>query len=201
MLVKKYGNRRLYDTDTSRYVTLDEIAERVHHGEDIRVVDAKTGHDLTQTVLAQIILESRGAAKLLPVPLLKQLVRMRDDALADFFGRYVTWALEVYLRLRSGTRSMLPFDPFAGLSMAPPVLSRFFGGGSTSSNERPASDAPPPMPTPVPPPDPDAANASVEPELAALRRELEELKAAVKGKKRAKKRKKVKKAQPKPEAE
>ncbi|MCA9658353.1 MAG: hypothetical protein KC486_08415 [Myxococcales bacterium] len=203
MLVKKYGNRRLYDTDTSRYVTLDEIAERVHHGEDIRVVDAKTGHDLTQTVLAQIILESRGAAKLLPVPLLKQLVRMRDDALADFFGRYVTWALEVYLRLRSGTRSMLPFDPFAGLSMAPPVLSRFFGGGgSNSGNERPASDAPPPpMPTPVPPPDPDAAHASVEPELAALRRELDELKAAVKGKKRAKKRKKVKKAQPKPEAE
>ena len=200
MLVKKYGNRRLYDTDTSRYVTLDEIAERVHHGEDIRVVDAKTGHDLTQTVLAQIILESRGAAKLLPVPLLKQLVRMRDDALADFFGRYVTWALEVYLRLRSGTRSMLPFDPFAGLSMAPPVLSRFFGGGSSS--ERAASDAPPPpMPTPVPPPEPDAAHASVEPELAALRRELEELKAAVKGKKRAKKRKKVKKAQPDPEVE
>jgi len=194
MLVKKYGNRRLYDTDTSRYVTLDEIAERVHHGEDIQVVDAKTGRDLTQGVLAQIILESRGAAKLLPVPLLKQLVRMRDDALADFFGRYVTWALEVYLRLRSGTRSMFPFDPFAGLSMAPPMLSRFFGrGGSANQNQEPGAEAEPPVPTPVPPPEPeselkaDAAHASVDPEIAALRRELEELKVAVTGTKVAKK--------------
>ncbi|MCB9565648.1 MAG: hypothetical protein H6710_00200 [Myxococcales bacterium] len=181
MLVKKYGNRRLYDTETSRYVTLEEIAERVHHGEELRVVDAKTGHDLTQVTLAQIILEGRGAAKLLPVPLLKQLVRMRDDALADFFGRYVTWALEVYLRLRSGTRSVLPFDPLAGLSFAPPVLSRFFGG---RSDEAPSPPPPAPEPAPEParaPEEAHAADASDASEIAALRRELDELKAAVMG--------------------
>lgn len=118
MEVKKYGNRRLYDTGGSRYVTLEEVAERVRLGEDLRVVDAKTGLDLTQVTLAQLILESRGAARLLPVPLLKQLLRMRDDALAEFFGRYVTWALEVYLRLKQGARSV--WNPFAGLGLGAP---------------------------------------------------------------------------------
>ncbi len=180
MLVKKYGNRRLYDTETSRYVTLEEIAERVHLGEDIQVVDAKSGHDLTQTVLAQLILESRGAAKLLPVPLLKQLIRMRDDALAEFFGRYVTWALEVYLRLRSSSRSVLPFDPFAGMSMAPPLLSRFFGG--RREERAPTSPSPEPeveddgegesMEESL---EADAAPAKEDSEIDDLRREIAEL--------------------------
>jgi len=55
MLVKKYGNRRLYDTEQSRYVRLDEIAERIRDGADVQVVDAKSGADLTATTLAQII--------------------------------------------------------------------------------------------------------------------------------------------------
>jgi polyhydroxyalkanoate synthesis repressor PhaR len=127
MDVKKYGNRRLYDTDASRYVTLEEVAERVRLGEDLKVQDAKTGQDLTQVTLAQIILEGRGAARLLPVPLLKQLVRMRDDALAEFFGRYVAWALDVYLRLKQGARV---WNPLAGLG-APELLARLLRGGSS----------------------------------------------------------------------
>ena len=80
MIVKKYSNRRLYDTSDSRYVTLEELAEKVRQGEDVRVVDAKTGEDLTAATLTQIIVEGRGAAKLLPVPLLTQLVRLGDSA-------------------------------------------------------------------------------------------------------------------------
>ncbi len=79
MLVKKYGNRRLYDTEQSRYVRLDEIAERIRAGADVQVVDAKTGADLTAPTLAQIIFEDRNAARLLPVPLLLQLIRMGDE--------------------------------------------------------------------------------------------------------------------------
>jgi polyhydroxyalkanoate synthesis repressor PhaR len=171
LLIKKYGNRRLYDTEASRYITLEELARQIRDGIDVQVIDAKTGHDLTQSTLAQIILEGRGAAKLLPVPLLAQLIRMRDDALADFFGRYVTWALEVYLRLRSGGR-LLPFDPFAGLSLAPPVLlSRLFSRGEPN---------PPPAPAPADP-SPDEEPPSTEAELAQLRRELEDLKRTVAG--------------------
>jgi len=170
MEVKKYGNRRLYDTEGSRYVTLEEIAERVRLGEDLRVVDAKTGLDLTQVTLAQLILESRGAARLLPVPLLKQLLRMRDDALAEFFGRYVTWALEVYLRLKQGARSV--WNPLAGLGFgAPELLSRLVRGAPVGA---PGDDAPPP-------PFPDEPPPSPQDELADLRREMDELRRALHG--------------------
>jgi len=82
VIVKKYSNRRLYDTEGSSYVTLEELADKIRQGADVRVLDAKTGEDLTQATLTQIILESRGAARLLPIPLLLQLIRMGDDALA-----------------------------------------------------------------------------------------------------------------------
>ena len=168
--VKKYGNRRLYDTEGSRYVTLEEIAERVRMGEDLKVVDAKSGHDLTQVTLAQIILESRGAARLLPVTLLKQLVRMRDDALAEFFGRYVAWALEVYLQLKGNARAVVPWNPLADLAM-PGILKRWFGG-----NPPPAAGEPTPPPFPD---EPASEGPDVSDELAALRRELAELRRTV----------------------
>jgi len=164
MEVKKYGNRRLYDSEGSRYLTLEEIAERVRLGEDLRVVDAKTGHDLTQITLAQLILESRGAARLLPAPLLKQLLRMRDDALAEFFGRYVAWALEVYLRLKQGARM---WNPLSGLGIgAPDLLTRLL-------RQSPAGDEPPPPPFPDEPPPPASDD------LADLRRELADLRRVV----------------------
>ena len=177
MEVKKYGNRRLYDTGGSRYVTLEEVAERVRLGEDLRVVDARTGLDLTQVTLAQLILESRGAARLLPVPLLKQLLRMQDDALAEFFGRYVTWALEVYLRLKDGARSV--WNPFAGLGFgAPELLARLLRGNQDGSPAgQPIDDLAPPPPFPE---EPSAPAPSTQDELAGLRREMDELKRAMK---------------------
>ena len=97
-LIKKYSNRRLYDTDASKYITLDELAEIVRKGADVKVIDASEGTDLTQTTLAQIVVESRGAAKLLPVPLLTQMIRMEDKALTEFLTLYMSWALDMYNR-------------------------------------------------------------------------------------------------------
>lgn len=181
MVVKKYGNRRLYDTESSRYITLEELAARIRAGDDVQVVDAKTGADLTQTTLAQVILESRGAARLLPVPLLKQLIRMGDDALAEFFGRYVTWALEVYLQMRHGAQAILPFTPLgAPLAMLGP-LSRLLGSVPipwTDAAARPASTTTATTATPATE-EPSAEEppfAAPQEELAALRRELDELK-------------------------
>ena len=161
MLVKKYGNRRLYDTDRSRYITLEELAESVRQGKDVRVVDAKTNEDLTTATLAQIIIEGRGAARLLPQGLLVQLIRMGDDALAEFFGQYVTWALEVYLQTKQGAQALGPFNPFGGFGMPRPF-------GFTA----------PPPPRAAPTPAPEAGGG----EVAALRRELEELKKTLKRK-------------------
>jgi len=124
LLVKKYGNRRLYDTVESRYITLEELAEKIRKGSDVQVVDAKTGADLTQPTLTQIITESRGAARLLPVPLLLQLIRMREDALAEFMGRWMTWALAVYTQARQGARTISAYNPLAMAPSPPPTRSR-----------------------------------------------------------------------------
>jgi polyhydroxyalkanoate synthesis repressor PhaR len=169
MIVKKYSNRRLYDTEDSRYITLDELAQKIRRGADVRVVDAKTGDDLTQTTLTQIILES-DAARLLPVSLLTQLVRMQDDALAEFFGRYVSAALELYNQARSGVQQVTPYFPFAQVPLqAADAFFRMFSGGPPP---RPAPPPPPPRePEPEPPPPRD--------DVADLRRELEELKRAI----------------------
>lgn len=165
MLVKKYSNRRLYDTEDSRYITLDELAEKVRRGADVKVVEAKTGEDLTQATLTQIILESN-AARLLPVPLLTQLIRMTDDALAEFFGRYVSMALEMYNQARSGAQQVAPYFPFAQVPLqAADAFMRMFGA------------APPMAPrAPAPPPAPPPEEPSPSSEVADLRRELDELK-------------------------
>ena len=191
MVVKKYGNRRLYDTTESRYITLEELADRVRGGEDVQVVDAKTGKDLTQQTLAHIILESRGAAKLLPVPLLKQLVRMGDDALGEFFGMYLSSALELYLSAKQGARAMVPYNPFMQMPMAATnAFARMFGGWGPAPAQGPPQEARPVRRSTrgraIETPTTDARAPDERPELgdtadqvAALRRELQELKHAL----------------------
>jgi polyhydroxyalkanoate synthesis repressor PhaR len=184
-VIKKYGNRRLYDTETSQYITQEELSAKVKAGSDVRVVDAKTNEDLTQVTLTQIILESRGAAHLLPIPLLLQLVRMDDHALAEFFGRYVSWALEIYMRAKQSAEALTPYNPFATVPFsAMNTVARWFGGDTP----------PPPAPTPSaysPPPPPalveEEQEQDAEPsedEVAILRREVEALKKQMKRAKR-----------------
>ncbi len=173
LTVKKYPNRRLYDTEQSRYITVDELAERVRAGRDVRVLDAKTDEDLTQTTLVQLLVEGK-RAHLLPVPLLHQLVRMGDDALAEFFGRYMTWALEVYFGVKQRASGVNPFAqvPF---DMAG-ALARLFLG-------QPQAQAPTQPLTPIPEPPQSASSAlGAQPgEIAALRRELDDLRRSVQG--------------------
>ncbi len=116
MLIKKYGNRRLYDTDQSRYITLEELADLIRRSQDddVRVVSADGGEDLTTATLTQIIVEGRGAARLLPVPLLVELIRMGDTALAEFLGKYVSWAFQVYLETKRGVEAMTSLAPWLG---------------------------------------------------------------------------------------
>lgn len=97
-IIKKYSNRRLYDTATSRYITLDELTVFIRDDQEVQVIDAKSGEDLTRATLAQIVADSRGAMELMPLPLLNQLIRMDDEALQEFMGRYMSWALQMYLQ-------------------------------------------------------------------------------------------------------
>lgn len=190
VLVKKYGNRRLYDTQDSRYVTLDELAAKIRTGTDMRIIDAQTGEDLTQATLTQIVLETGNAAKFLPVQLLTQMIRLSDDALAEFFSRYVTGALDVYLNAKRGVQAITNYNPLAQLPMAATdAIARMWMGSAFGAPPQYGYAAPPPTPYPVPAPSPDdeteempKPRAKTEPgndDVAAMRRELDELKEAL----------------------
>jgi polyhydroxyalkanoate synthesis repressor PhaR len=97
LIVKKYGNRRLYDTEASSYITLDDLARLIRSGRDVRVVDAKSGQDLTKTVLLQIISEQEKAQDLLPVSFLKKMIQIGDSSVRDALQRYLSVSLETFL--------------------------------------------------------------------------------------------------------
>lgn len=161
MLIKKYGNRRLYDTSASRYITLEELTQTIRQGAEVRVVDAKTGEDLTQATLTQVIIEGRGAGHLLPAPLLHQLIRLGDDALAEFLGKYVQISLELYLQAKQGMQAFGSLNPFGGNPFFQGALAPFAQAWSGPRTVEPAPQAP-------------------GGEVAQLKRELDELKAALK---------------------
>jgi polyhydroxyalkanoate synthesis repressor PhaR len=98
-IIRKYGNRRLYDTSAKRYVNLDEIAQMIRGGGDVQVVDAKTGEDLTRTILTQIIVEdSKNQNGGLPLEILRELVAFSDRAKHDGLMWYLRSAFDTYRR-------------------------------------------------------------------------------------------------------
>ena len=100
-MIKKYGNRRLYDTAASRYVNLDEIAGFIREGKDVRVVDAKTGKDLTRVTLTQIITEdAKDKPTGLPLELLRQLIVASDEVRQEFVMWYLKSAFEAYQKVQ-----------------------------------------------------------------------------------------------------
>jgi polyhydroxyalkanoate synthesis repressor PhaR len=94
-IVKKYANRRLYNTASSSYVTLDDLSKMVRDGDHFLVYDAKTGEDLTRSILTQIIMEEDSKGRnLLPIGFLRQLIRFYDDSLRAFLPRYLEMSME-----------------------------------------------------------------------------------------------------------
>ncbi len=94
--IKKYANRRLYNTGTSAYVTLEDLAEMVKKGEDFQVFDAKTSDDITRSVLTQIIFEQEGKVgqAMLPVAFLRQLIRFYGDSMQALVPSYLEFTLD-----------------------------------------------------------------------------------------------------------
>jgi polyhydroxyalkanoate synthesis repressor PhaR len=195
ILIKKYGNRRLYDTGDSRYITLEELAVKIRGGADVRIVDAQNNEDLTQATLTQIVLETGNAAKFLPVQLLVQMIRLSDDALAEFFSRYVTSALDLYLQAKRGMQTLSSFNPLTQIpGAATDALARMWMAspfGSPFQQQPLAAYSPPPPPQQPPQhfhaasPEDDGEPTATAPaggsrgDVAAMRRELDELKQAI----------------------
>ena len=119
--IKKYANRRLYNTGTSTYVTLEDLAAMVKEGEDFLVYDAKTGDDITRSVLAQIIFEQENKAgqNLLPTTFLRQLIRFYGDSMQMVVPKYLEQSIETLTKeqekFRKQIANTLSGTPFAPL--------------------------------------------------------------------------------------
>jgi polyhydroxyalkanoate synthesis repressor PhaR len=108
--IKKYANRRLYNTGTSTYVTLEDLASMVKSGEDFVVYDAKTGEDITRSVLTQIIFEQEnkeGAQNLLPIAFLRQLIRFYGDSMQMMVPRYLEMSIDSLTQQQEKFRSQI----------------------------------------------------------------------------------------------
>ena len=118
IVVKKYANRRLYNTETSSYVTLDDLAAMVRDGRDFVVYDAKSGEDLTRSVLTQIIVEQEGKGQnMLPISVLRQLIGLYGDNLQSLVPRYLEAAMASFTQQQEQmrdtlTKTMGGFMPF-----------------------------------------------------------------------------------------
>jgi len=116
--IKKYANRRLYDTESSTYITLDRLAQMVREGREFEVVDAKTGDDITRQVLTQIIVdeEARGGTTMLPINFLKQLIGLYGNSMQNFVPSYLEAAMDAFQRNQSAVKDAFSGNVFADLA-------------------------------------------------------------------------------------
>jgi polyhydroxyalkanoate synthesis repressor PhaR len=128
VIIKKYANRRLYDTESSSYITLEHLSVMTRKGREFKVVDAKSGDDITHSVLTQIIVEeeNRGTT-LLPVSFLRQLISMYGDQMQAMVPHYLEASMEAFRRNQEQVRSTMmgvmagganPFEALARQNMA-----------------------------------------------------------------------------------
>ncbi len=183
VVVKKYANRRLYNTESSSYITLDTLADMVRAGRDFVVYDAKSGDDITRSVLTQIIVEeeSKGRA-LLPTAFLRQLIGFYGGSMQTMVPKYLEQAMESFATQQEQMRQAMQqtvgsFFPFrvdevgrqnmAMMERAMSLFSPFYGAEG--------KDAPRPTAQ-------EAASQAVEEEISSLRQEVETLRAQLKAK-------------------
>lgn len=169
IVIKKYGNRRLYDTDGSRYVNLDHLAAHIRAGREVQVLDAKTGQDLTRVVLTQIITEdAKDKPTGLPLELLRQLIMASDEVRQEFLMWYLKSAFDTYQTLQDTVQNRLSEVQSALLS--PVEAMKRFLGANTAAPPRTSADL----------------------EVTALRRRVAELEARLKQPAKAKRRPRTK---------
>jgi len=142
--IKKYANRRLYDTESSAYITLDRLAQMVREGREFEVVDAKTGEDITRQVLTQIIVdeEARGGETMLPINFLKQLIGLYGNSMQNFVPQYLEAAMDSFQRNQSAVRDAFGGNVLADIAKRNMAMfedaAQAFGGGSKKGAAKPS---------------------------------------------------------------
>ena len=181
VVIKKYANRRLYNTQTSSYVTLDHLAAMVKEGTEFEVQDARTGDDITRSVLTQIIFEEEAKGQnLLPIKFLRQLIRFYGDSLQAFVPGYLDMSMDSFTKNQGQMRDRIAEALGGGnqmvenltrqnLVMFERAMQMFtpFVGGATRSRDDEAAEAKPRSPS--------SEVSDLKEEMEAMRRQLAEL--------------------------
>jgi len=154
VLIKKYANRRLYDTQKSKYITLDDLARRIREGVVVKVVDANRGADLTRQVLTQVILEEQDRLDLLPVEMLHHVIKVQGTVLQGPFASFLTMAMKQFHDTGNLWQRQMDsmFDGWSGWAQSP---------------------QPEPAPNPEPAPEPPSGQAPED--LGDLRQRMDAL--------------------------
>lgn len=152
VIVKKYANRRLYNTRSSSYITLDDLARMTRDGVDFKVLDAKTGSDITHSILTQIIMEEEAAGEhMLPIGFLRQLISMYGNSMQAMMPQYLEASMENFRanqqKLQDAWKASMDPQAFARLAetnmaMFKAAASAFMpkGAPAPAAEPRPASD-------------------------------------------------------------
>lgn len=173
IVIKKYANRRLYNTRSSSYITLDDLARMTREGVDFQVVDAKSGKDITHQILTQIIMEEEShGEQMLPVSFLRQLISMYGNSMQALMPHYLEATMENFranqVKLQETWKSSMGPETFA--KMAETNMKMFQAAASAfMAGAKPPED--PPAAKPVNPDDLDALRE----QMAAMQRKLDEL--------------------------
>jgi polyhydroxyalkanoate synthesis repressor PhaR len=175
VIIKKYANRRLYNTESSSYITLDHLAAMTREGRDFKVVDAKTDEDITHNVLTQIIMEeeSRGQT-MLPVNFLRQLIAMYGDSMQAFVPSYLEASMDSFRRnqeqFKSAVEGAFANSPFAEIAKRNMAMFE-----AATSAFKPQGAAGAPAPKPAAPAGGDDDVSALKAELARLQEKIEKL--------------------------
>ena len=141
VIIKKYSNRRLYDSTNKRYVTLEDISELIRAGSEVKVIDSQSGADISKVILIQVILESeKNKEDILPVSFLHMLIKYGNKVAKDFFENYFLMMFQPYLSVQDSYKKNMRmwqemgwFPP--GTGMAPNFDSKGSPGEMMSENE------------------------------------------------------------------
>lgn len=157
IIIKKYANRRLYNTETSAYVTLDDLAEMVKKGEDFQVLDAKTNEDITRSVLTQIIFEqeNKEGQNLLPINFLRQVISFYGDQMEGMVPSFLDMSMDSFKKQQDtfrdqmttsfGIDKLVPFNPFdeqikANMALFEKSLTMFNPFAAPATPAKPANE-------------------------------------------------------------
>ncbi len=128
VVLKKYANRRLYDTEKSAYVTLSEVADYIRQGRTVSIIDAKTKEDVTAFILTQIVLEeAKNKNALLPVPMLHLIIRYGDNLLGEFFDKYLYQIFQNFITHKQAMDDQFQQWVEMGLNMSQAAQQSFTG--------------------------------------------------------------------------